>query len=156
MTIFVVRHAKAGERSKWDGDDRQRPLSKDGRQQAIQLAQRLANENIVRLVTSPHLRCRQTLEPLAELVELPIEVDERLAENQDFTGALELLESCPDGAVLCSHGDVIPALIDSLTRRNMRIVGEPEWSKASTWLIDRISDMYFSASSWPPPEKWDL
>src|SRR5207249_1211256 len=32
--VVLVRHAKAGSRSQWDGDDAQRPLSGSGREQA--------------------------------------------------------------------------------------------------------------------------
>ena len=34
MTVYLVRHAKAGERGVWDGDDQLRPLSGRGHLQA--------------------------------------------------------------------------------------------------------------------------
>ena len=65
-------------------------------------------------MSSPFVRCVQTLEPLAERAGLPIEVDGRLGEGAAFEGVLELLDTLPQGAVLCSHGDVIPETIDAL------------------------------------------
>ncbi len=40
--IYLVRHAKAGERRVWDGDDEARPLSKLGWKQSEAIAKRLA------------------------------------------------------------------------------------------------------------------
>ena len=40
--LYLVRHAKAGERRLWDGDDLDRPLSPKGWKQADLLATRLA------------------------------------------------------------------------------------------------------------------
>ena len=46
------------------------------------------------------------------------EVDQRLSEGMGFVGALELAEELRGGpGVLCSHGDVIPDLLDALIRR---------------------------------------
>jgi hypothetical protein len=47
-----------------------------------------------------------------------------------------LLGEVPDGAVLCSHGDVIPELLDGLVRRGTHLVGAPEWRKGSVWTLD--------------------
>ncbi len=46
MTVYVVRHAKAGDREEWKGDDRQRPLTKSGVRQAEALAKLLEHEPI--------------------------------------------------------------------------------------------------------------
>ena len=81
MSIFVVRHAKAGSRHEWDGDDdTERPLTKPGRRQAAALAARLAGEQVTGLWSSPYVRCVQTIEPLAEVLGLDIVTDPRLAE----------------------------------------------------------------------------
>ncbi|NDD87392.1 MAG: NUDIX hydrolase, partial [Actinobacteria bacterium] len=60
MSIFLVRHAKAGKRSQWDGEDVRRPLDEAGRRQALALADRLSEYNPVALVSSPAVRCRET------------------------------------------------------------------------------------------------
>src|SRR3954452_16495440 len=131
--LYLVRHAKAGSRSDWEGDDELRPLSKAGERQATAIARRLAKRDSTTLVSSPYLRCVQTLEPLAHLLREPVHVDERLAEGSTFPAVMELFASLPDGAVMYSHGDVIPDVIDALVRRGCEVTGEPDWRKSTTW-----------------------
>jgi 8-oxo-dGTP diphosphatase len=151
--LYLVRHAKAGSRSTWEGDDRDRPLTDAGRRQAEGLADRLASLATGLLVSSPYLRCRQTLDPLAARLGRRIGSDERLAEEQGFEGALELLGTLPDGSVLCSHGDVIPDTIAALERRGTTIAGTPDWRKGSVWLLLRDGAAGVTrAAAWPPPD----
>ena len=154
--LYLVRHAKAGSRRDWVGDDRPRPLTPDGWRQAALVGERLQPVATGSLVSSPYLRCMQTLQPLADLIGRTVEPDERLAEETGFAGALELLATLPDGSVLCSHGDVIPDTIGALERRGCRIVGIPEWRKASVWVIDRTgigptSTIVSATPTAPPP-----
>lgn len=154
MSIYLVRHAKAGSRSQWEGDDTLRPLSKRGRQQADAVGQRLRKLGGGSLIASPYARCVQTLEPLAHRRGVVINTDERLAEDSGFDGAIELLASVPDGSVLCSHGDVIPATIEALQRRGCEITTPPDWRKASVWVLDRNEHgQVVSAACWPPPDE---
>ncbi len=151
--LYLVRHAKAGERAAWRGDDRLRPLSKEGRRQADALARLLARHTTGELVSSPYERCVQTLHPLAAVLRLPVRDDARLAEGTGFEGALDLLAEVPDGSVLCSHGDLIPDTIGALQRRGCEIVGEPNWRKASVWVLQRNADgQVVEATAWPPPD----
>lgn len=156
MSLYLVRHAKAGDRSRWVGDDRQRPLTAKGDTQAAALAVRLAPLCTGHLVSSPYLRCVQTIEPLATAVGRTVRTDERLAEDTGFDGALALIDELPDGSVLCSHGDVIPETIAALERRGCLIDGAPDWRKASVWVltIDRTSGeaVVTDAHAWPPPD----
>jgi 8-oxo-dGTP diphosphatase len=153
MSVYLVRHAKAGQRSRWDGDDRLRPLSKAGWVQSHSLAERLAAFDVPVLVSSPYVRCVQTLEPLGERLGLDVAVDERLQEGAPFEASLALLAEVPDGAVLCSHGDVIPDSIDALVRRGLRVRTEPDWRKATVWVLDRDhTGGFVEASCWPPPQ----
>jgi len=79
--------------------------------------------------------------------------DARLGEATGFEGALALLAELPDGSVLCSHGDVIPDTIAALERRGCRFVGEPNFRKASVWVLTRDADgQIVEATAWPPPE----
>ena len=152
--LFIVRHAKAGNRSEWDSDVLSRPLTGKGRRQAIAIAEQLAPFATGSLLSSPSVRCVQTLEPLAALMSIAIVVDLTLAEGKGFQGALDLLATVPDGGVLCSHGDVIPETIAALERRCCVIVGEPEWRKASVWQLRRSDDGAITeATAWPPPPK---
>ena len=154
MAIYVVRHAKAGERRVWSGDDIDRPLSKIGWTQSHALAARLSTREPTTLLSSPYVRCVQTLEPLAELTGLDITIEPRICEYEPFEPVLELLAEVPDRAVLCSHGDIIPATIAALERRGMEITSQADWRKASVWVIKRSKRGRLSkAKAWPPPTR---
>jgi len=106
---ILVRHASAGERHLWADDDRLRPLDDKGRRQALEIAAALCSEDIRRVVSSPYVRCVQTVEPLAAELGLEVELDERLAEGAGQAAA-DLLDE--EGIVLCTHGDVASDLLD--------------------------------------------
>jgi 8-oxo-dGTP diphosphatase len=150
--LYLVRHAKAGSRHDFLGNDRLRPLSKVGHRQAEALALPLAKAGVKTLVSSPYLRCIETLQPTAKVVDAAVETDSRLGEGRSYDGVLELMESLPDGSALCSHGDVIPEAIAALERRGCEITSEPEWRKASVWVLERDADgEIVRAEAWPPP-----
>ncbi|MEX2625789.1 MAG: phosphoglycerate mutase family protein [Ilumatobacteraceae bacterium] len=152
MTLYLVRHAKAGERRAWTGDDTERPLSSKGWKQASAVADRLGPLGVTDLVSSPFARCRQTLEPLATLLDLEVRTDRRLAEGTPFEETLALFDEVADGTALCSHGDVIPDAIQALVRRGLDLRSTPDWRKASVWAIERNSKgRYTRARAWPPP-----
>jgi 8-oxo-dGTP diphosphatase len=149
--IYLVRHAKAGERRVWEGDDKARPLSKLGRKQSEAIAKRLATKGVTSLYSSPYVRCVQTLEPLADRLGVEIQPDERLYEGAAFEPVLELLGEVSSGAVLCSHGDIIPETIQALARRGMEVQTQPDWRKASIWVLKRKGDRITRGKVWPPP-----
>jgi len=150
--LFLVRHAKAGSRSERDGADRDRPLTNKGRAQADVLADRLAPHAPSRVLSSPYVRCVQSVEPLAARCGLDVEVTEVLSEGADFEPALELLAALPDRSVLCSHGDLIPEVIEALLRRGADLVGQPEWRKGSVWVLERDGAEISRMEAWPPPD----
>ena len=157
MPLFLVRHAKAGKRSKWledpanNNDDRKRPLDDRGILQAAALADRLTDFAPTLLLSSPFMRCIQTLEPLGSNISVIVTPDERLAEDNPFEPILELLESCPDNAVLCSHGDMIPMVTEALERRGMVVTGMRDSRKASVWVLERQKGIIVRGHAWPPP-----
>jgi 8-oxo-dGTP diphosphatase len=160
MKLFVVRHVKAGDRSRWSGPDHDRPISKAGRLQADALARRLAVEDVSALIASPSVRCVQTLEPLAELAGLKVEEDDRLAEGSSIEESMAVARDAADRAVLCSHGDVIPDLIAALVRRGMELTGQPDWRKGTVWVLHGTKQartrsagelLFQTASVEPPP-----
>ncbi len=153
MSIYLVRHAKAGSRKDWTDDDELRPLSKNGWVQAEAIATRLSGRRTpAALVSSPYLRCRQTLEPLATATGLVVVDDPRLAEAAPFEPVLDLLAESVDGTVLCSHGDVVPDTIAALQRRGCELLTGADWRKATVWTIERDADgTCISAAVWGPP-----
>lgn len=151
--IFLVRHAKAGDRLHNAHDDRKRPLSKQGWVQAEALADTLVAAGATGpLLSSPFTRCRQTLEPLGKHLGIEVARDPCLGEAQDFQPMLALMEATPDGTVLCSHGDMIPDMIAGLQRRGCKIMNAPQWKKGSVWALERDDDGNFlTATAWAPP-----
>ena len=155
-TIFLVRHAHAGNREQFDGDDRYRPLTKRGRAEAVAIAEMIAarlgeaTEGV--LMSSPFVRCYQTIEPLALSLDREIVTDARLSEGYDRDGALAIISSVAHGSVLCTHGDIIPDVMGALQRRGAEIVGAPDWRKGATWVLTRVGDQVTLASAIPPPD----
>ena len=151
--IFLVRHAKAGQRNDSVDADMQRPLSKAGWIQSNAIVAPLLGAGAGRiLLASPYVRCMQTLEPLAAALDLTVIADDRLAEAQPLSAMLEMTADQPDGAVLCSHGDMIPDTMAALQRRGCDFIGEPNWKKASVWVIERdASGNATTARCWGPP-----
>ncbi|MGH8924138.1 MAG: NUDIX hydrolase [Acidimicrobiia bacterium] len=152
-TLFLVRHGAAGNRSDWKKDDRLRPLSSRGEKQALGLAGNLANLPLDRILTSPYVRCRQTVEPLAEKLGIEIEERSELAEGEGFKGARDLCRQLAGtNAVLCSHGDVIPALLDWMERHGMALKSAFDCKKGSTWEIEVCAGEFRRARYIPPPD----
>lgn len=154
MTIYLVRHAAAGDRYRWSGDDLERPLDDRGRIQAEAVAETLAGEGVTRLLSSRAVRCLQTLGPLAHRLDLDIEPTPELLEGALGEEAASLARSLiPEVAVLCSHGDVLPALVRALTLDGMRIDGPRGCEKASIWRLE-VADGDFVAGHYlgRPPE----
>lgn len=149
--IYLVRHAKAGERRVWEGPDIERPLSKHGWRQAESVSARLAKRKATSLYSSPYVRCMQTLEPLGGLIGVDVTVDERLTEDEPFEPVLDLLGEVGSGAVLCSHGDIIPATIQALARRGMEVQSSADWRKATVWVLKRKGNKITKGKVWPPP-----
>jgi 8-oxo-dGTP diphosphatase len=152
MGLYLVRHAKAGQRGRWDGPDHLRPLTKAGRAQAEALATWLANVPVPRILSSPYVRCVQTVEPLAVKLGVTIEATEHLSEAVPFEPALQLLHSLPDHSVLCTHGDLLPDLIEAVVRRGTVIDGATDWRKGTTWVLTREDGAIARAHAVPPPD----
>jgi phosphohistidine phosphatase SixA len=137
MTIHLVRHGKAGDRSQWDGPDDLRPLSKVGRRQAVRLAQQLADAPIEHVVTSAYVRCRQTVEPLAERRRLPVDLADELVEGALVGDALRLIDKFAyTHAVLCTHGDVLGKVLENLEHRGVPLGNTKKLEKGSTWVLE--------------------
>lgn len=108
MTSVLVRHASAGKPADWDRDDRLRPLDARGRRQAAALVELLRVVGVRRVVSSPYVRCLETVEPLAAALGLAIEEDDNLAEGAGTAASALLAEA---GLVACTHGDVAAELL---------------------------------------------
>ncbi len=155
---LLVRHAHAGNKRHWSGPDAERPLSIRGWAQAEGLLETLAELRVDRLLTSPSLRCRQTLLPLAAALDLDLESVDDLGTDGDVDHLVELLAAADsDGAALCTHGEVLGELFARLRARgdihrgDLPAEGRPRYEKGSTWVLEGAADGRFHARYLPPP-----
>ena len=169
MIIHLVRHAHAGNRSTWSGDDSQRPLTDTGRAQATAIADALDTEITaatssagdsgdgppVRILSSPYVRCLQTLEPLADHLGCAVVPVDLLAEGVSGRAALDLLIDALDGdtvVVACSHGDVIPAVIATALGQGATLDGDPAPRKAARYRMQVANGQVTHITHVPRPE----
>ncbi|MGA8987607.1 NUDIX hydrolase [Aeromicrobium sp.] len=115
-TLLVIRHGKAASRTEHE-DDFARPLTSLGEERAQALVPLLGAYGVRRVVSSPAVRCTQTVEPYADSISTFLEIDERLAENTRASKvgrAVDALLDRKKPAVLCSHRPTLPWVFDAL------------------------------------------
>jgi 8-oxo-(d)GTP phosphatase len=120
-----VRHASAGERTAWKGDDRQRPLDKRGRRDADELVDRLATFDVEAILTSPYVRCLATVAPLALARRVEIDVREELGEERQAIDGTALVRTLAGrDVVVCGHGGLESVVPDA-----------PNWKKGAVFVL---------------------
>jgi len=150
--LYVIRHAKAGIRAAWSGPDEERPLTRRGRKQARRLVERFQGLDIQRILSSPFVRCMQTVEPLAEARGLPVEVATELREGASVDELLRGLATFGDRpTVVCGHGTEIRSMIDRLEAAGATIEGARGIAKGSVWVLDREGERIVAAHYLPAP-----
>jgi 8-oxo-dGTP diphosphatase len=154
--LLLVRHAHAGDKANWDGPDHLRLLSPSGRAEAEGLVIRLDGYPIERMLSSPALRCRQTLEPLARDRRLPIEPAGALDRDAVLDELLALVHS-PElrNTVLCTHGEAFGRLLPLLVADGLAVAAPLQWPKGCTWLLERVGGRPARARYLPPLARTD-
>lgn len=151
-TFYFVRHAKAGSRSHWTGDDRLRPLSKKGKKQAEELVTVFKELPMNAIYSSSFLRCVQTVEPLARDRGLDVKQSAALEEGKGLQGAMQLVRDPKlDQAVVSCHGDLVWELVEDLVKRHVVKAGEGGYEKGSTWVVSFDKEVPVKASYISPP-----
>jgi 8-oxo-dGTP pyrophosphatase MutT (NUDIX family)/phosphohistidine phosphatase SixA len=159
ITTLLVRHAKAGKRENWDGDDELRPLSPAGRRQVEALRKVLPLWDPRRVHSAPPLRCVESVRPLAEDIGVPVILEPRLSEKgyePDPDAALVRFLEIVSGegtAVVCSQGGVIPGLLSSLAALSGLPLDDVPSKKGSVWVLSFTRP----AGKWStsePPASW--
>jgi 8-oxo-dGTP pyrophosphatase MutT (NUDIX family)/phosphohistidine phosphatase SixA len=151
--LVLVRHAKAGRRSDWSGDDDLRPLDASGVMQADALASLLALFGPTRIYSADLVRCVQTVQPLADSLDLRVRVepafaDESYEDGPDGTqNALLALAKPGKVSVVCSQGLTIPALIDKLGPG----VRSSETRKGAWWVLTVVDGDVVSLDHYDAP-----
>lgn len=89
-TIYLIRHCQA------TGQEPDAELTLTGHKQAQELAEFLQGQQVIHFISSPFTRAIQSIEPAADQLDLPIEIDDRLAErvlsSEDLPDWMEKLE----------------------------------------------------------------
>jgi phosphohistidine phosphatase SixA len=122
--MSIIRHACAGDKQAWHGDDDDRPLDVGGLEQAAALAPVLEDLSVRRLIASPTKRCVQTLQPLAAHLELGIERSKRLSPDGSVLDMLDSEWPSLHGSVLCTHGELMRPLLERVRERQVTIVAD--------------------------------
>jgi 8-oxo-dGTP pyrophosphatase MutT (NUDIX family) len=133
--VILLRHAYAGERDTWDGEDAVRPLDETGAGTARKLAPLLAAYEPSRIVSARPVRCVETVAPLADLTGLPVEVDDTFDESARADAAAAVIRglAAADGVtVVCSQGGLIPDVVGLLSGRDAGAYRTP---KGSAWVL---------------------
>ena len=143
-TVLIVRHATAGSKSKYNGDDRKRPLDKHGRAQAESLVGQLLAFGAAELFAADRVRCHQTLDPLAEELGVPVHNEpaltaEAYADNRK-TARQRILEIAATATtpVICTQGEVIPDFIAWWCERDGVRPDKSRNRKGSTWVLTLV------------------
>lgn len=145
MRLYLIRHAHAGQRLP-GGRDRYRPLSSQGRERAAALAELFDGVPVKSVLASPATRCQQTVAVLAKANDLPIDENPNLFEGSDTGQTLDDLAAFDDEAIVvaCSHGDVIPAVLEQLGALGVPLAGRG-CELGSVWVIDRENGRWVGA-----------
>jgi phosphohistidine phosphatase len=141
LELYLLRHAHAGDASKWDGPDSERPLSPKGRRQAERLGIFLAERGFApdAIVSSPKLRALQTAQLVGDALGIAVSVDDRLAGPLDTDDVGDIAERVggtsvvlvghdPDFSELCaalSGAELLPLKKGALARIDMTLPVAP-------------------------------
>lgn len=119
--VIVVRHAKAKPRSGWTRAEGDRPLAATGKRQAMAVGRLLEAWQPQRVVSSPWVRCMQTVAGYAKAHGLQIKDKKRLTEAEHERRpdkVAKLMESVLDSShstVVCTHRPVLSTVLETLS-----------------------------------------
>lgn len=108
MIVYFLRHGLAGDRETWQGDDRERPLTKKGEKNTAESAKTFGRliPDLDAIITSPLVRADQTAKITAEefgLSESLIQ-DDRLSPGFNPQKLKEILSSYPEAKAIMLVG----------------------------------------------------
>lgn len=155
--VLLVRHAYAGSRSDWKGDDEKRPLDSAGRAQAEAMVWLLCRFDVREVHSAPPLRCMETVAPLAVAVGLSVREEPLISEDSYYDHEREALDflrnvgTAGTGTVICSQGGVIPDILRRLAAEDGYDYPDPIVAKkGGAWSLTFAEDKLFAAEYFPP------
>jgi 8-oxo-dGTP diphosphatase len=154
VPLILVRHASAGDKADWAGDDLLRPLDAAGEADALLLARMLACiAPSARVISSPALRCTETVRPFAAGFGGSVEAEAVLAvpaRAADFPSArtssgdtvgqlVRDLVAARRPAVVCLHRENLPAALAAARRAlgapSPATESDPPLPKGGFWVV---------------------
>ena len=146
--VVLVRHAKAGKRSEWRGDDDERPLEPAGVAQAERLVGLLSCFAPERIVSAEPVRCVQTVRPLGKRLDLDVRIDPLFGDESYLIrprateeALLELAAGPDEVTVVASQGTTIPGLVE----RFGRDVRSADTRKAAVWVLCAVAGEFVAS-----------
>ncbi len=140
-TLLIVRHAKAGKKRRWKGEDSLRPLDKDGVTQAARLAAVAPCYGPTRIASADLVRCADTVRAVSHDLGVPLDIEPMLGRDAyaaDPRATLNWIrEQVLQGGttLLCSQGEVIPDLMTRLSAGSPVKMRRPAARKGSVWAL---------------------
>lgn len=156
MRLVVVRHGTARSKHTWNGRDQDRPLTSSGIRQATLVSARLARLRPERLVSSPTLRCVETMTPLASSRHLPIERVKALGTDggpraDHLLRRLLFDEADSSTIVVCTHREVIEEVLPGLASQfGVRLGHRLPGAKGCCWTLVARDGRLTEVRYWRP------
>jgi phosphohistidine phosphatase SixA len=141
VRIIVVRHGQAQAKNRWDGPDADRALVARGRRQATRLGRIIGGGRPTRVISSPALRCVQTVQPYAHHHDVAVELSDQLSTAAGWAAVElchQLVSSQTDDStvVLCTHREVLVELLPQLSKEfDRKITHRPPGAKGGAWIL---------------------
>jgi len=151
-TVYLVRHAHAVNKKKWRKADLVRPISKKGQEQVEGLTTRLVRTPIAEVISSPSMRCEQSVAPLAARLGLRVKSAGALRRDTPPEKVIRLIrKNRGKRVVMCTHGETIGPLIEQLAKDpKVDLRGPMEWPKGSVWVLKTRRKRIIEARYIPP------
>jgi 8-oxo-(d)GTP phosphatase len=155
MLVLLVRHGHAGTKRQSVGEDSLRPLNEQGFAEAQALVDLVAPYAPERIISSPFLRCVQSVSPLAEATGITVRRSPSLTPESGAAAsvlALNVGTPATGAVVLCTHGEVIHYL-----QSRFGPDGPPNFNaeapreKGSVWILERGEHGFVGATYLAPP-----
>jgi 8-oxo-dGTP diphosphatase len=155
VRLLFVRHGHAGTKEGWAGEDRLRPLDTGGLRQAKHLLTVLTPFRPTAILSSPYVRCLQTVEPLATKRGVSVDEEEDLVPNAGLKAVALVRRVSQPGSrnrlVLCTHGEVIGDVLAALANEDhLRLGHRSPGLKGCVWVIEFRKGKAVTARYIPP------
>jgi len=156
MRLIVVRHGTAKSKRAWKGRDQDRPLTASGLKQAKAVSSRVARLRPERVISSPSVRCIETVAPLVSARGLRVEQN-RLLGTDGGQAAVEwlrrLVEEPPSSSTIavCTHREVIVKVLPAFASQFGISLGHRlPGAKGSCWILQFREGRLVEIKYWRP------